>query len=633
MSLLDKILGRPLASRNSKQQQLGIITGVPALGLDALSSTAYGPEAGLSVLLFLGLAGLHYFFYLSIAVVITLLVLYFSYRQTIAAYPSGGGAYIVASDNLGQKVGIWAAIALLIDYLLNVAVGISAGIGAVISAFPLLHAHTLLLCLIVLFTLTIINLRGIRESGLFFIFPTLLFVICLSISVVMGLIHTWQTGGHPLPIIAPPPPPTALKTLGIWLLLSAFANGLTAMTGVEAVSNAVPLFRKPSVINAQWTLTIVVTILALMLLALGYLCPVYHLIAMDETQPGYQTLLSQLIAATTGNGIFYYFSIISIFIVLTYSAQTSFVGFPRVCRLLAEDNYLPDFFADRGRRLVYSHGIIILAILSAVLLIIFKGITLSLIPLFAVGAFTAFLLSQLGMVVYWIRNKKSTDYSHIKLFLNALGAVTTAIALAIIIAVKFLEGAWILILLAPLLVILLIQIKQHYIKISREVEKPLQLQVSKCQSPIVIVPIQGWDRVAEKAIRFGLLISDDVVALHVSTEKEDTKLLKQIWSEKVEKPAKSANFAVPELEIIKSPYRRIYQPIVDYVDKIKEKKTNRLIAVVIPELIQAHWYEYLLHNIRAAILRTLLFLDRDQRTVVITTPWYISDATNEKNNH
>ncbi len=626
MSFFDKIFGQPLASGQRKQQELSIMTGVPALGLDALASTAYGPEAALMILLPAGLAGLRYFPIISILIVAVLITLYLSYRQTAAAYPGGGGAYIVASENLGKRIGLWAAVALLLDYLLNVAVGISAGIGAVVSAIPALQPYTLSLCLFILLTLTMINLRGVRESGLAFVIPTFLFILCLGITMLIGVYHTWQSGGHPHSIIAPPVPPSITESITIWLLLGAFANGLTAMTGVEAVSNAVPLFRKPVIKNAQWTLTIIVGILGLFLLVLAYLCPAYHITAMDQNLPGYQTLYSQLVAATTGKGLFYYLSIFSIFIVLTYSAQTSFMGFPRVCRLLAEDNFLPHFFAERGRRLVFSLGIIVLAVCSAILLILFKGITTNLIPLFAVGAFSAFVFSQSGMIVHWL-HRKNEPGARVKLFFNALGAVSTLIALAIIIMAKFIEGAWIVIIAAPLIAILLMQINRHYKKISRVIDKPLELQISKLQPPVVIIPIRGWDRISEKALRFGLLLSDDVTAIYVSTEneKEENEKLKQVWLEKVQKPAKTAGLTIPNITIIYSPYRRLYQPILDFVNKMKKEKPDRLIAVVIPELVEAHWYEYLLHNIHAAGLRAFLFLERDQRTVVITTPWYIHE--------
>jgi amino acid transporter len=623
MSLLGKLFGRPLASSEAQKEKINAWTGVPVLGLDALASTGYGPEAGLTILLPLGLLGLQYFPIILLVIVMKLLTLYLSYRQTIAAYPGGGGAYTVASDNLGINMGLWAAVMLLLDYLLNVCVGIAAGIGAVVSVIPMLQPYTLELCLLVLLTLTIINLRGVRQTGLVFIVPVIVFVVCLGFTLVLGLLSTWLSGGHPQPVVPPPAIPQATATVTSWLLLCAFANSATALTGIEAVSNGVPLFREPAVPNAQQTLTVIMLILALFLLAIGYLVPHYHIGAMDEAQPGYQTILSQLVAAVAGRGVFYYVSLAAIFIVLTYSAQTSFTDFPRVCRLLAEDGFLPPYFANAGRRLVFSHGIIFLSVCSGLLLIAFRGLTDALIPLFAVGAFGAFLFSQAGMVVHWLR-KRGRGY-RIALAYNALGAVTTAAALVVIIAAKFMEGAWMTVIFVPTLVFLLQAIKRHYQKVSRKVDKPLELQAAKLQHPIVIVPIYCWDRVAERAVRFGLLLSDEVIAIHVSTDEDDQQLLRKLWTEKVEKPAKAAGFAVPRLQIISSPYRRIDQPILDFVQETRKKNRNRLIAVILPQLVEPHWYQYVLHNLHAAWLRTSLFLQRDQYTVVVDIPWYLQD--------
>ncbi|SPF38224.1 conserved membrane hypothetical protein [Syntrophobacter sp. SbD1] len=627
MSLLGKILGRRLASWEAAKQKLSVLTGVPVLGLDALASTGYGPEAALTILLPLGVMGLSYFPFIILAIVVNLGTLYLSYRQTIAAYPNGGGAYIVAKENLGIHAGLLAGVALLLDYLLNVAVGIAAGVGAVVSAIPALHPYTLPICLIVLLTLTIINLRGVRESGLAFVVPVLVFLVCMAGVILIGLIRVWQSSGHPAPVVPLPAIPPGTATLSAWLLLGAFANGCTAMTGVEAVSNGVPLFREPTVPNAQRTLTVIVAVLSLFLLGVAYLCFVYHIGAMDEQQPGYQTILSQLVAAVAGHGVFYYVAIVSIFIVLTYSAQTSFTDFPRVCRLLAEDGFLPHAFADLGRRLVFSQGIIVLAALSCLILIAFGGVTDRLIPLFAVGAFSAFLFSQVGMVVHWLRKKRGGV--RIALVYNAVGVVVTGIALVVIIVAKFIEGAWMTIIVAPLLFLLLLRIKRHYKKIAKETGAGLELRCSNLQPPVVIIPIDGWNRVAEKAVRFGLMLSDDVTAVHVGTENDDALGLKALWADKVEKPAKAANSSIPLLEIIPSPYRMLHQPILDFVNKAKKEKPDRLIAVIIPQMVEPHWYQYLLHGLDAATLRTLLFLERDQRTVVISTPWYLREETVE----
>ncbi|STY28728.1 aminoacid/polyamine transporter [Legionella wadsworthii] len=624
MSILDKILGKPLSIRSKGKQKLSVLIGVPVLGLDALSSTAYGPEAALTVLLLAGVTGLHYFFTVSIFVVLVLMSLYFSYMQTIAAYPQGGGAYVVASDNLGKKYGVGAAISLILDYLLNVTIGISAGVGAIVSAIPELQPYTLILCLVVLLLLTLVNLRGIRETGMLLVIPVILFIACILITLFIGLFKVWMTGGHP-PLVhqIPSTVSDSTQTLTYWMLLTAFANGLTAMTGVEAVSNGVPLFRKPAVKNAQWTLTFIVVTLAVFLILIGYLCPAYHIQAMDQDKPGYQTILSQLVEAAAGKGIFYYIAIASIFAVLVNSAQTSFSAFPRVCRFLAEDNYLPHFFAERGRRLVYSVGIIILSFFSGVLLLVFKGITNNLIPLFAVGAFSAFLFSQIGMVKYWLRDENRK--SRYKLIINAAGALTTAIALLIIIVTKFLQGAWLIILLAPLLGYLMHRIQHHYEKIALEIEKPIKINPRSLEIPVVIIPIHGLDLMAEKAIQFGMLLSEDITAVYIDTGNNEVGHLQQLWHEKIEQPAIKSGKKSPQLKIIKSPYRRIFLPLLNFVRKVRKERKNSLIALIIPELVEPKWYEYLLHNIHAPGLRALLFLERDPRTIVITVPWYLRE--------
>ena len=478
---------------------------------------------------------------------------------------------MVASDNFGKNIGVWSAVMLLLDYLLNVCVGIAAGIGAVVSVIPMLQPHLLSLCLIVLVTLTLLNLRGVRQSGLAFVVPVIIFVVFMGAALLIGLFHLWQSGGHPVPVVRPPVIPPGTTNVSTWILLCAFANGATALTGIEPVSNGVPLFRKPTVPNAQKTLTVIMLILGTFLVAIAYLCPAYHIGAMDESQPGYQNILSPIVEAVAGRGTFYYITLTSIFIVLTYSAQTSYADFPRVCRLLAEDGFLPSYFANRGRRLVFSHGIIFLSVLSGLLLIAFGGVTDALIPLFAVGAFGAFLFSQAGMVRHWLR-VEGPGY-RTKLAYNFIGAVTTAIALVIIVTAKFIEGAWMTVLFVPILTLSLMAINRHYQKVSKIVARPLSLQCAKEKQPAIIVPIDEWDRVTERAVRFGLLLSDDVTVINVSTGKDDPRL-RELWAEQVEKPARAANFAVPRLEIIPSPYRRINEPILEYVKEVEKKETG-----------------------------------------------------------
>ena len=368
MSLINTILGRPLASGEAGEQRIGTASGVPTFGLDALSSAAYGPEAALTVLLPFGAAGLTFIFPITAAIVILLGIVYFSYRQTIAAYPNGGGSYTVAHENLGANAGLLAAAALMTDYVLNVAVGISAGVGALISAVPNLQPYTLTLCLVILVLLTLVNLRGIGEAGRLFMLPTCIFIVSLCAIVAWGVIATISAGGHPLPVIPPPHLAKAAEAVSAWILLRAFASGCTAMTGVEAVSNGVQAFREPVVPAARRTLTAIIVILMVLLLGIAYLARAYHIGATEPGTSQYQSVLSQLIGAVAGRGIFYWVSIVSILLVLCLSANTSFADFPRLCRAVADDGYLPYSFTDRGRRLVYSEGIWLLAILSGILL-------------------------------------------------------------------------------------------------------------------------------------------------------------------------------------------------------------------------------------------------------------------------
>ncbi|HET7321040.1 MAG TPA: APC family permease, partial [Longimicrobiaceae bacterium] len=445
MSLRELLFGRRLRTEEQEAEKIGPLRGVPILGLDALASVAYGPEAALTVLIVLGAGATRYIGPISAVIIALLLLVYLSYRQTIAAYTNGGGAYTVASENLGATAGLLAASALCLDYVLNVAVAVSAGVGAIVSALPALLPHTLALGLGILALLTVVNLRGVREAGLLFMLPTYAFIACLGAVLAVGTVRVILAGGAPTPVVAPPPPHPATMTLagaaGVWLLLRGFAAGCTAMTGVEAVSNAVPLFREPMAKMAQRTLSAIILALVVLLAGTAFLAYEYGITATVPGRPGYESVVSQLVAAVLGRGFFYYVTLATVVGVLCLSANTSFTGFPRLCRVLALDGYLPAEFAHPGRRLVYSAGIVALTALAGVLLLVFGGITDRLIPLFAVGAFLTFTMSQAGMVAHWRRmgGRGSTG----SLLLNGTGAVATGITLVVIVASKFLEGAWI----------------------------------------------------------------------------------------------------------------------------------------------------------------------------------------------
>jgi amino acid transporter len=624
-SILDILFGRPLSSEEDTAERVGAVAGVPVFGLDALSSAAYGPEAALTILLPLGLIGLAYIVPISLTIIVLLSIVYFSYRQTIAAYPTGGGSYTVASHNLGARAGLLAGAALMIDYILNVAVGISAGVGALVSALPRLQPHTLSLCLAILLLLTLVNLRGVRETGLVFMAPTYLFVVCLGGVILFGVAKTLLHGGHPAPVVPPAPLPPAVAAVSLWLLIKAFANGCTAMTGVEAVSNGVQAFREPKVKSAQTTLTIIIAILILLLAGIAYLSRAYGIGATPPGQPGYQSVLSQLTAAVAGRNTIYFITIGAILTVLSLSANTSFADFPRLCRAIAENGYLPYLFTIRGRRLVFSFGVCALAIVAGLLLIVFKGVTDRLIPLFAVGAFTAFTLSQAGMVMHWKRS--GGPGARTSMFINGLGAFATGLTLCVVIVAKFVEGAWITVVAIPGLIMLMISVRKHYDMIEEETALRRPANLKNITHPIVVLPLQRWSRVAEKALRFAYTLSRELRVLHIQGEGEPNQraadALINSWEEYVEKPALQAGHTPPEIVVLRSPYRFVITPIFQYVLEVERKHPDRHVAVLVPELVERRWYYHLLHNQRANALKVMLYLKGNRRIIVINVPWYL----------
>jgi amino acid transporter len=616
MSVIDFLFGRPLRSSEERTERLGASAGIPVFGLDALSSAAYGPEAALTLLIALGAAGIAYIVPITISIVILLLIVYFSYRQTIEAYPQGGGSYTVAGQNLGPFAGLLAATALMIDYVLTAAVGISAGVGALVSAVPKLQPHTLMLCLAILLLITLVNLRGSRETGFVFMIPTYLFLGSLGTVIAMGIGKAVLSGGHPTPVASPPTLPAATAAVSTWLVLKAFASGCTAMTGVEAVSNGVTAFREPVVQTARRTLTTIITLLAILLLGIAYLCRAYQ-IGATEPGPGYQSVLSQLTAAVVGRSVFYMITIGSVLLVLSFSANTAFADFPRLCRLIAQDGYLPVPLAERGRRLVYTWGITTLALLCAALLILFGGVTDRLIPLFAVGAFLAFTLSQAGMVEHGRR----TGAPRLHIFLNAFGAVATATTLVIVAITKFASGAWITIVLIPLIMVMMFSIRRHYDRLRSEISNAAPIDLGDRTAPVVVMPMMAWTTVSRAGLEFAFKICWEVYVVHVSTGEGEKEFLSH-WQKEVEVPARQAGIRMPQLKILKSPYRFVIGPIVDYVLELEARNPGRQIAVIIPELVEKHWYHNFLHNQRATWLKAALLLKGNRRIVIINVPWY-----------
>jgi amino acid transporter len=620
MGLRDVLLGRPLRSSESAHQRIGVLTGVSVLGLDALSSAAYGPEAALAILRPLGRVGVGLVVPILVCIVAILLVVFVSYRQTISAYPSGGGSYIVAKQNLGPRWGLFAAASLGIDYVLNVAVGISAGVAAIVSAVPALHPHMVSLCLVLLGVLTMINLRGVRSSGAAWRIPTWLFVACMGVVIVIGLYRSAQSGGQPHAVVPPAPLAAATAPLTLWIVVRAFASGCAAMTGVEAVSNGVPLFKRPA--EATRTLTTIIALLVVLLLGVAVLCRAYEVGALDQTQTGYRSVLAQLVAAVAGHGWFYGLTIAAIVAVLALSANTSFADFPRVGHFLAADEFLPPSFGRRGRRLVYTQGIVLLTLISGALLIGFRGVTDRLVQLFAIGAFLAFTLSQAGMVEHW-RRRRGEPHARTKMVVNATGAMCTGVTAVVLFVSKFTEGAWLILILIPALVLIMQRKRARHVALDAAEGTCMPLDLHGPRSAIVVVPLIGWNRPIEHALQFAIKASSDVRAVAVVTEGPLRDELTARWDALVVAPTRAAGYPVPTLEILQSDYRKLVEPVVEYVHRLARAHPERVIEVVVPELFERHWYDFLVRNRYPELLRSTLMLAGNPRIVVVSAPWYV----------
>jgi amino acid transporter len=626
MSFFDVLFGKPLATSDAHHEHIGVAAGIPIFGLDGLTSAAYGPEAAMSLLIPLGYFGVqHYLLPVFSCILGLLVIIYFSYRQTIEAYPNGGGSYTVASENLGAGAGLLAAAALMIDYILTAAVGVSAGVTALVSAVPALHPHQLLLCLFILGLIAVVNMRGMRESGFAFMAPTFLFVGTLLLTIGVGAYRVFTEGGHPIALDPLPHPlvtvvPTLTKAMLIWLIMKTFASGCAAMTGVEAVSNGTTAFKEPRAKNANRTLTVIIAILIVLLYGLSWVAKAYGVTAMDPEAHNYQSVLSIEVAAVFGRHFFYYLTMGGVLAALSFSANTAFAGFPNLARAIAGRDYLPHVFLLKGRRLLFSHGIYALTGFTALILILFDGVTDKLIPLYAIGAFLAFTLSQAGMVKHWMKHPDA-PHRDIKMFLNGLGAVATGLTLCVVLVAKFVSGAWVTALLVPFLIGIMLMVKRHYARVKRETADPTPLRLSGLEQPIVVIPMARWDKITEKAMRFGMTMSDEVKVVHV--DSDDADALGCVWDTFVLKPIRQYGMIEPELVTVKSNFRTILSPLMDYVLKLEDDNPGRKVAVLLPELVVRHWWENLLHNQRVQLLKLLLLLKGNQRIVVVNIPWYL----------
>jgi amino acid transporter len=610
------IFGRPLASDRLDHERLNKKTALAVLSSDAISSVAYATEQTLLVLAVLGTAALSYVVPISAVIVGLLVLVALSYRQTIFAYPSGGGSYTVAKDNLGQMPGLVAAAALLTDYILTVAVSISAGVAAITSAYPTLAPHAVALCLASTFVLMAVNLRGVRESGIAFSIPTYVFIVLMLAMIGVGL-YQLLSGHGPAPLNTTPrvdaisasrhgiTPPVGFALT--FLILRAFAEGCVAMTGTEAISNGVSAFRSPSAKNAAITLGWMAAILAAFFMGTSYLAQ--HFAVMPSAS---ETLVSQLARHIFGGGVLYYALQYATFALLVLAANTAFADFPRLSSILAGDGYMPRQFAARGDRLAFSNGIIVLALVAMLLVWLFKGDTSALIPLYAIGVFVCFTLSQVGMVMHWIRHKG--DGWRWKAALNGLGAVATALVSIVQVVTKFTEGAWIVVLIIPLIIALLLKIHRHYERFAEEI-------AYKGHAPLmflhhtVLVPVNGITKATAGALVYATTISEDVRAVYVEVDPVAAQKLRTQWDE--------WDIGV-DLVILPSPFRSVLRPLVDYVKSLEHRGATDLVTIVVAEIVPRKWWEHLLHNKTALFIRTA-FLFRPN-VVVTAVPYLLGRA-------
>ena len=610
------LFGRPLASERLEHERLNKKTALAVLSSDAISSVAYATEQILLVLAVLGTAALGYVVPISAVIVGLLVLVAISYRQTVFAYPEGGGSYTVAKENLGVGPGLVAAAALLTDYILTVAVSISSGIAAITSAYPGLFPHTVALCMLSICLLMIVNLRGVRESGIAFSVPTYVFIAVMLLLIGQGIYQGITTHA-----IAPSAGPVrvdaasaAQHRLGLpagfaftFLILRAFAEGCVAMTGTEAISNGVSAFKSPSSKNAATTLGWMAAILAAFFMGTSYLARHYGVMPTAS-----QTILSQLGRHIFGGGWLYFALQYATFAVLVLAANTAFADFPRLSGILANDRYMPRQLAARGDRLAFSNGIVTLAVLAMLLVWLFRGDTSALIPLYAIGVFLCFTMSQYGMVKRWLRTKAAGW--RWKAALNGLGALATAIVTVIQVATKFMHGAWVVVIIIPLIILLLQTIHRHYEMFARDVKFDGQSPILPLHHTVV-VPVNSITKAAAGALVYATTISDEVIALYVEVDKRYTEGIRRDWEE--------WDIGVP-LEILPSPYRSILRPLVEYVENLRMISPGELVTIVVPEIVPKRWWEHLLHNKTALYIRTAFLFKPN--VVVTAVPYLLGHA-------
>jgi len=598
-SLKRIILGQPLATAAEKHERLGKIAGLAVFASDALSSVAYGTEEVLLVLVTAGSAALALSFPIMMGIAILVAIVAASYWQTIHAYPSGGGSYIVAKDNLGTLPGLIAGASLLIDYVLTVAVSTASGVAAVTSAFPVLFPWRVALCVLCVTLVTIANLRGVRESGRLFTVPTYWFIGSMGLLIFAGLYRVLTGTVQPLPAEEV----HVTHSITLFLILRAFSSGCATLTGIEAVSNGIPAFRPPEPRNASATLTWMAAILATTSLGIAYLAHVYRVVPRES-----ETVVSMLARSALGQNLLYYNVQAATAMVLFLAVNTSFADFPRLSSILARDGFMPRQMANRGDKLVFSNGIIILAGVSILLLVAFHGETHALIPLYAVGVFLSFTLSQAGMVRHWLKEERPAPH-HI--VLNGLGALTTGIVTLVIAISKFALGAWMVIVLIPLLVLGLLRVRRHYEEVAQRLSLEGAGRPRIGKNPVVVL-VAGIHKGVVEALEYAKSISPNVTALTVDLDPTQTTKLRLRWAE--------WEPDVP-LVVLESPYRSILRPLLEYIDRMERQGEGRYLTVVLPEFIPSHWWEHFLHNQTALLVKAALLFRPGK--VTVSVPYHL----------
>jgi amino acid transporter len=600
------LVGTPIPSSLAKHERLGRVTGLAVFASDALSSCAYATEEILLVLVLAGSGALPVSVPIGLAIASLVFVVASSYRQAILAYPQGGGAYVVTRENLGRYPSLVAGSALLIDYVLTVAVSVAAGIAAITSAFPVLYPFRVGLCVLGVALITLANLRGVRESGRLFAVPTYLFVTAYAVLIAWGLL-SWLAGG-PGPSPAPPPPGgtgSGAQALTLFLVLRAFASGCAALTGIEAVSDGVPAFRPPEAHNARAVMVALAVILIVLFLGITFLAHAFGLAPVEG-----ETVNSQLARRVFGTSPLYYLVQGVTTLILVLAANTSFADFPRLASFMARDRFLPRQLVNRGDRLAFSNGIMILAVASALLLVAFQGDTHALIPLYALGVFLSFTLKQSAMVRYWLRRRGPGWVSG--LVLQGFGAGATGVVMLIIATTKFAHGAWIVVALIPVLIALLLVIHRHYGEVAR------QLSIEGCEperSPAphtVLVLIGDVHRGVLPALDYAQSLSPSARAVYVELDPEATRRLEERWG-------KWGN-RMP-LVVLRSPYRSVVGPVLDYIDHLLQQAPDHLITIILPEFVPARWWQHLLHNQTALLIKGALLFRK--RVIVTDVPYHL----------